>query len=827
MSEVSLTLYGSDPAVTLDVTLANNRTADDAVITVYSITHVLAGQNWINSTDSLTMPLYLLSKNQGSQVMNLVLDSASLRVGNYSQTIEVTHDDSAHGVLDAGTGHYTSTFSIFAEAPAEILVADFPSTTLLEGSSVNSSWVLANKAAVADQLLTVTVSLIDESVGEGATLSVTTLEFSDATWSYPQFVTLSARNDAFAEETRTFTITYSVVATDPDYAAQAVMVNAGHYDRDFTILEDDVSGIEVVVEGDSEFVEGRDNVTVTMTLLSEPLHTVSISMPTSTAWEITPTSHEWTSRNWDRTVSFVIVSPDDSVIDGLYAGVVNFAGHPTVSNDSVYDGVLLDSISVTIYDDDIVPDSMNPRFGYSGESQYVDISFNNTVSWGTPYPAHVECQFGDHEFAYNESRVIGAPFSTGQVRCPIPDCILAQRLGRLSGGAGACYTPVNVYVLVSEYSTTNYSSDVSHKQVSELEPALEFHYADLPVVTEVEPVIGDMANPTEITVRGDNFRPSDIADFLEPHCVIGGQTSSRSFIQQEPNSNPAVYELVCVAPARSEFRDAIEPELVNVEVMFNGQIITNDQITFGYLDYAYFRQQDAWLFFYILFYGIALLWVLGWTAHFYKECCAADEEEEEEEVITGPLMLIRGLEAKIEKRRADNAEIGLDENGDPMTEQTIEWYVSEADMSLRQKGLYRKKLQHQLNEHRKNMKAVEKAALERKQKSEERAHARERAKRAARGEDMADFKVDALKDKHDEEKEALLDAHVKELNDAEMLRERKLKEEKHQEMEGFAAHMGLLGPEAQAQAQSRKKTKKTKKAKKTKKKKKKNKRKND
>ena len=187
-------------------------------------------------------------------------------------------------------------------------------------------------------VVTVTLVLTDGQIG----VSPTQLVFTPLTWSSLQTVTVTAANDAIAEGTLTRIIAHSVTSSDADYDVlddRTVTVN---------IVDDDNAGVTVTPTAVDASEAGATQ-EYSVTLNSQPTGPVTITVSADSQATATPTQLIFTPGNWSTPQTVTAGAVQDNIAEGEHSGVIS---HTVESGDTNYNGITVDSVAVTITDDD-------------------------------------------------------------------------------------------------------------------------------------------------------------------------------------------------------------------------------------------------------------------------------------------------------------------------------------------------------------------------------------------------------------------------------------------------------------------------------------------
>ncbi|MFC1607454.1 InlB B-repeat-containing protein [Candidatus Latescibacterota bacterium] len=276
--------------------------------------------------------------DDGDKEVTVILESATSADGNYDG---LDPDDvSVINVNDDFAG---------------IMVNEISNTTTEAGGIATFEVVLE---CVPDGSVSITLSSMDTSEG---TASPTTLDFDDMNWDTPQEVTVTGVDDDVDDGNIVYVIDFEA-ATSDDMSYDGM--DPG--DVSFTNTDDDEVGfIITAISGNT--TEAGGTATFTVRLTSEPTDDVSIGVSSSDTGEGTVSTAilTFTSGNWDTPQEVTVTGVDDDIDDGdisFYAVLAVAA-----SNDSKYDGLDPDNVTVTNTDDDTAGFVVGAISGYTDE----------------------------------------------------------------------------------------------------------------------------------------------------------------------------------------------------------------------------------------------------------------------------------------------------------------------------------------------------------------------------------------------------------------------------------------------------------------------------
>ena len=292
-------------------------------------------------------------------------------------TVKAAEDDDAVTDADVTLTHAISstddsTYDALADQSVTVSITDndadgvtiSPTTlTVTEGDATGVSYTVVLTSQPAGD---VTVAISGHS-GTDLSISGTTLSgdneltFTTANWGTAQTVTVKAAEDDDAVTDADVTLTHAISSTDDStydaLADQSVTVS---------ITEDDADGVTIspttltVIEGDAT------GVNYTVVLISQPAGdvTVAISGHASTDLSISGTTLSgdneltFTTANWGtaQTVTVKAAEDDDAVTDAD----VTLTHAISSTDDSTYDALANQSVTVSITEDDAVGVTISP-----------------------------------------------------------------------------------------------------------------------------------------------------------------------------------------------------------------------------------------------------------------------------------------------------------------------------------------------------------------------------------------------------------------------------------------------------------------------------------
>ncbi|MBM7117349.1 Calx-beta domain-containing protein [Archangium primigenium] len=178
-----------------------------------------------------------------------------------------------------------------------------------------------------------------------ATVSASPLEFSTTNWNVVQNVFIQGVDDLVADGDQPVSITFLVSTADSGYAALTPPP------LNFVNLDNDVAGILVsAVSGTPTEKGGKASFTVTLRSQPRADVTIALSSTDETEGVLSRSSLVFTSSSWRFPQRVEVTGQDDEFADGSPPYAIVFA--PSTSTDSVYAGLVPESLALGTTDDD-------------------------------------------------------------------------------------------------------------------------------------------------------------------------------------------------------------------------------------------------------------------------------------------------------------------------------------------------------------------------------------------------------------------------------------------------------------------------------------------
>lgn len=275
-------------------------------------------------------------------------------IADGTQTYDVTVRVSASDDTDySGVADVVVSAMNTDDETASVVVTPATGLVTTEGGATATFTVVLTAAPGAD----VTVGFTSDDTTEG-TVAPARITFTAATWSVPRTVTVRGVNDAIADGPVDFHIvTSAATSTNPLYNALAVA------DVSVTNNDNDIAGVTIAPMSGLTTTEAGGTATFQVSLSSQPLADVSLSLSSSDTGEgtVAPTSLTFTSTNWNMLRTVTVTGVDDALIDGDVAYLIVTSS--AASADTTYNGIDVADVSVTNSNDEIPGVDVFPYIG--------------------------------------------------------------------------------------------------------------------------------------------------------------------------------------------------------------------------------------------------------------------------------------------------------------------------------------------------------------------------------------------------------------------------------------------------------------------------------
>ncbi|MHC4876833.1 MAG: hypothetical protein ACYTGL_10070 [Planctomycetota bacterium] len=340
----------------LTVTESGTTDTFDVVLTAQPLTPVVFDIASSDPTESTSAPMLLTFLPDNWDVPQSVTVSGvddSLIDGTKTSQITVTVDgnltDDAFDLLPSQTVMVTTQdddIAGFAVTESDGF------TSVSETGTTDSFAVTLTAQPASNVLIAVHLSEQSELVSDRSILI-----FTPSNWNTPHAVTLTGRNDQFADGDQTTTITLEVLddfsnAAFHDVTSQTILA---------TTQDDEIADFIVTESGDDTTTDEAGNRdTFSLVLTAQPQSEVRLTISSDDSSEITTSTLlvSFDASNWNRPQAVTVQSVDDPTVDGTQQVTLTVAVDPATSDDA-FDLVLSRTLAVTSLDDDIAGFQVN------------------------------------------------------------------------------------------------------------------------------------------------------------------------------------------------------------------------------------------------------------------------------------------------------------------------------------------------------------------------------------------------------------------------------------------------------------------------------------
>ena len=279
------------------------------------------------TTATLTVPTEDDATNEANGTITATVETgAGYTVAGANSASVTVNDDDAGVTVD----------------PTELTVPE-------DGSSTGNYTVVLDTVPTADVIITVA-----NSNTLAATVSpATTLTFTQTNWDTAQTVTVTGVNDNVdnPSDERTATLSHTANSADDNYSGVAITIAS----VTVTVEDDDAAAAGVTVTPTTLSVPEDGSTTADYTLVLDTAPTadvtIAVASDTDTAATVSSASLTFTPTNWNTAQTVTVTGVNDNVDNPGNARTASLTHVPT-STDTAYNSVSIDSVTVTVEDDD-------------------------------------------------------------------------------------------------------------------------------------------------------------------------------------------------------------------------------------------------------------------------------------------------------------------------------------------------------------------------------------------------------------------------------------------------------------------------------------------
>ena len=306
----------TQPTMNRSVTVAVSGGGDEASASPANLT--FNNSNW-NTEQTVTVTGQNDNLMDGPQAYTITLTATSADPGysGLSATVSGTNADDDAGLVVSETEVSTS-----------------------EPSGADTFTVKLTTQPTAD----VTVAVVSSDAGE-ATVSASSLTFSDSNWNTAQTVTVTGQNDNLMDGPQAYTITLNPESTgDSDYDGLSNVEVSG------TNADDDAGLVVSETAVSTSEPSGADTFTVKLTTQPTADVTVAVSSSATDEATVSASSLTFTDSNWNTAQTVTVTGQNDNLMDGPQPYTITLT--PSSTGDSTYNTLSASTVSGTNADDD-------------------------------------------------------------------------------------------------------------------------------------------------------------------------------------------------------------------------------------------------------------------------------------------------------------------------------------------------------------------------------------------------------------------------------------------------------------------------------------------
>ena len=359
INPTTLTVTEGDAAGVSYTVVLSSQPAGDVKVTVsgHSGTDVTLSGTTLSSDNKLTFT----TENWGT-AQAVTVKAAEDDDGVTDADVTLAHDISSVDDADYNALANQSVTVSITENDAVGVTINPTTLTVTEGDATGVDYtVVLTSQPAGDVTVTVSGHSGTDLTLSGTTLTSDALTFTTTNWETAQTVTVKASEDDDAVTDADVTLTHAITSTaDSTYDAladQSVTVS---------ITEDDAVGVTIspttltVIEGD------ETGVSYTVVLTSKPAGDVTVTVSGHSGTDLTLSGSglseddalTFTTTNWETAQAVTVKAAEDD--DGVTDADVTLAHDISSDDDSTYDALADQNVTVTITENDAVGVTINP-----------------------------------------------------------------------------------------------------------------------------------------------------------------------------------------------------------------------------------------------------------------------------------------------------------------------------------------------------------------------------------------------------------------------------------------------------------------------------------
>ena len=243
-------------------------------------------------------------------------------------THTATSDDRTYSVLDVDSVAVTVYDD---DAPASVDIS--PAELWIDEGKSDAYTIRLRAQPMA--AVNIAISAIDD-----VTISPSSVTFTPSNWSAEQWVDVNADHDEDTVDDEV-TITHLATSTDSHYDGLDIDSIA------VTVFDDDAP-LGVEISPTELWIDEGASGAYTVRLRTEPTAAVNIAINADEELTVSPSSLTYTLTNWRTERNIIVTADHDADSDDEEVEIT----HMATSIDSNYNGLDIDSVAVTVYDDD-------------------------------------------------------------------------------------------------------------------------------------------------------------------------------------------------------------------------------------------------------------------------------------------------------------------------------------------------------------------------------------------------------------------------------------------------------------------------------------------
>ncbi len=298
----------------------------------------------ITGNDSVDLDKTSLSFTTGNwdtpQTVTVTANNDSVATGNYSNVL--THTSSSSDTNYSGKTSNVTVLVTDDDTSGITVTETGGDTAISESGTTDTFTVVLDTQPSSDVTISMATS---EATAYKQGTSSSTLTFTNSNWNVAQTVTVTATDDNVAEGSHSRTVSFAVSSSDLSY---------NDFDIpgvDFTVTDNDTAGVTLSQSSGSTTVnEDGTTDTYTVVLNTQPTNTVIINPDPDSGVTVNPTSLTFTISNWNTPQTITVSAVDNLIIDGTRSKNID---HEALSTDNFYDGISINSITVSVEDNEV------------------------------------------------------------------------------------------------------------------------------------------------------------------------------------------------------------------------------------------------------------------------------------------------------------------------------------------------------------------------------------------------------------------------------------------------------------------------------------------